>query len=142
MQPIDKPSVMMYMTCMSRLQDILSVALRALYSTTKSRVQMGLTGDRWEQEVVSELDSALNRWLDSIPEHRKYPVTSTISAHNLTPFKVRWNVGQRDRMFFIQSVSLYVTYNIVQIQIHRPLVASSNRHESTSSSIICANAAR
>lgn len=71
-QPIDRPSKMLYMTCMGRLQDILSVTLRALYSTTKSRVQMGLTGDRWKQDVVSELDSALNRWLDIVPEYREY----------------------------------------------------------------------
>jgi len=70
-QPANKPSKMLFVTCMGRLQDILSVSLRALYSTTKSRVQMGLTGPRWEQDVVSELDSALNKWLDTVPEHRE-----------------------------------------------------------------------
>ena len=35
-------------------------------------MQMGLTGDRWEQDVVSELDSALNRWVDTVPVHRKF----------------------------------------------------------------------
>jgi len=71
-QPLHRPSRMLYMTYMGRLQDILSVSLRALYSTTKSRVQMGLKGPHWEQDVVSELDSALNRWLDMVPEHRGF----------------------------------------------------------------------
>ena len=73
MQPINKPSRMLFLTCTGRLQDILSVALRALYSTTKARAQMGLTGERWQPDVVSELDSALNRWLDTVPEHRRSP---------------------------------------------------------------------
>lgn len=63
---------MLYMSCLGRLHGILSVSLRALYSTAKSRMQMGLTGDRWEQDVVSELDSALNRWVDTVPVHRKF----------------------------------------------------------------------
>lgn len=29
-------------------------------------------GSEWEQHIVAELDSALNKWIDSIPEHRTF----------------------------------------------------------------------
>ena len=140
-QPLDRPSRMEYLTCMGRLQDILSLALRALYSTDKSRIQMGLTGKRWKQDIISELDSALNRWLDTIPSHRKCWILTLLEyLQVLDVFEVRWSTTHPDRTFFIQSGSLYVMYNIVQIQIHRPFLGS--RHGSTSSSIICASSAR
>ena len=88
MQPADKPSKMMYLTCLGRLQDILSVALRALYSTTKSRIQMGLTGEKWRQGVVSELDSALNKWLDTIPQHCELRVSSRRYLQDTETFPV------------------------------------------------------
>lgn len=46
-------------------------ALGTLYSTKKSKVRMGLIGDQWEQRAVAELDSSLNKWNDSVPDHCK-----------------------------------------------------------------------
>lgn len=33
---------------------------------------LGHVGPHWEERTVMELDSALNQWLDSLPEHRKF----------------------------------------------------------------------
>jgi hypothetical protein len=41
------------------------------YSINKSKVLLGFIGPRWEQHIVSELDSALNKWIDAVPDHRK-----------------------------------------------------------------------
>jgi hypothetical protein len=33
---------------------------------------MGFIGVEWEQHLISELDSALNKWLDAIPNHCQF----------------------------------------------------------------------
>ena len=40
------------------------------YSINKSKQTLGFVGPEWEQRTVAELDSALNKWIDTIPEHR------------------------------------------------------------------------
>ena len=41
------------------------------YAINRSKVVLGFVGPEREQHIVSELDSALNRWVDSIPNHCK-----------------------------------------------------------------------
>jgi hypothetical protein len=45
------------------------------YSINKSKVLLGFVRQEWEQRVVSELDSALNQWFDSVPAHCTRVVT-------------------------------------------------------------------
>ena len=40
------------------------------YSINKSKALLGFVGQQWEQHIVAELDSALNKWIDSVPDHR------------------------------------------------------------------------
>ena len=40
------------------------------YSIKKSKILLGFVGQQWEQHIVAELDSALNKWIDSVPDHR------------------------------------------------------------------------
>ncbi|KAJ7045175.1 fungal-specific transcription factor domain-containing protein [Mycena alexandri] len=88
--------------------------------------------DQSYQEVVAELDSALNRWVDSIPD------------------ELRWDPAQPDLIRLNQSACLYVVYYHVQISLHRPFIPSPGTHSSLSthprtsfpSLAICANAAR
>ena len=44
------------------------------YSINKSKALLGFVGQQWEQHIVAELDSALNKWIDSVPDHRQSPV--------------------------------------------------------------------
>ena len=39
------------------------------YAINKSKILFGYVGNNWEQHIVAELDSALNRWVDSVPDH-------------------------------------------------------------------------
>lgn len=39
------------------------------YSINKSKILLGFVGQQWEQHIVSELDSALNKWVDSVPDY-------------------------------------------------------------------------
>lgn len=54
-----------------KLCEIMAFALRTLYATNKSKVLLGLVGPDWEQRIVSDLDSAMNKVVDSIPDHRE-----------------------------------------------------------------------
>lgn len=42
------------------------------YAINRSKVAFGRVGPQWEQDIVSEIDSALNAWVDSVPEHRTF----------------------------------------------------------------------
>lgn len=47
---------------------------RQQYSINKSKALLGFVGQQWEQHIVAELDSALNKWVDSVPDHRRFSV--------------------------------------------------------------------
>ena len=89
-QPAGKPSKITAFVCTLRLGQILAFAMRTIvstsayiyrhethvlsqYSTNKSRGQPGQSDQQWEQGVVADLDSALNKWSDSLPSHREPP---------------------------------------------------------------------
>jgi hypothetical protein len=39
----------------------------------------------WEQKIVSELDSSLNEWVDSVPDHRMFkPSFPSSISHDIT----------------------------------------------------------
>ena len=63
----------------------LTLFLASQYSINKSKALLGLVGFDGQQRVVAQIDSALNRWLDSIPQHRKsLPVTFTTTIASVT----------------------------------------------------------
>ncbi|KAH9025471.1 hypothetical protein EDB85DRAFT_2149808 [Lactarius pseudohatsudake] len=66
-QPPGKPSLLSYFVCFIKLNQILAVALRTIYSINKSKIFLGFVGPHWEQHIVAELDSALNEWIDTVP---------------------------------------------------------------------------
>ena len=41
------------------------------YTINKSKLILGYVGPEWKQRIVAEIDSSMNKWLDSIPAHRK-----------------------------------------------------------------------
>ncbi|KAJ7734158.1 fungal-specific transcription factor domain-containing protein [Mycena maculata] len=83
-------------------------------------------GDDWEERVVAEFDSALNRWRDGVPTH------------------LRWDPARADPLFFDQSVALHCAYYHLQILIHRPFIPMMRRAAPTAlpSLAICLSAAR
>ncbi|EGN92361.1 hypothetical protein SERLA73DRAFT_99356 [Serpula lacrymans var. lacrymans S7.3] len=125
-QPSDKPSAVSYFVNLLKLHQILAFALRTIYSINKSKVLLGFVGQQWEQHIVAELDSALNKWIDAVPDH------------------LRWDPNREDDRFFMQSAGLYATYYHLQILIHRPFIPSPRKPSPLSfpSLAICTNAAR
>ncbi|KAK7005955.1 Zn(2)-C6 fungal-type domain-containing protein [Favolaschia claudopus] len=118
-QPEGKPSVYAFMTPYLKLLEILGAAQRTIYSVKRAQRS---------QATVAELDSLLNGWVDTIPDH------------------LRWDPHREDEPFATQSACLYASYYHVQIQIHRTFIPSPMNDASLSSTFpslaICANSAR
>ncbi|KAF9021193.1 hypothetical protein BDZ89DRAFT_1019740 [Hymenopellis radicata] len=125
-QPPGKPSYIAYFNTYLRLNQLLSFCLRTVYSLNKSKILLGFAGQQWEQTIVAELDSALNRWIDAIPDH------------------LRWDPSRENTLFFNQSAHLYISYYHLQILIHRPFIPTPKIPSPLSfpSLAICTNAAR
>ncbi|KAK1222319.1 Gypsy retrotransposon integrase-like protein 1 [Marasmius sp. AFHP31] len=87
---------------------------------------MGISSIEWKQKAVTELDSALNKFLDEIPDHLK------------------WDPEMSNPVFFQQSALLYCTYHWVQIQVHRPFIPRPGQEPILPfpALAICSNAAR
>ncbi|KAI0319726.1 fungal-specific transcription factor domain-containing protein [Amylostereum chailletii] len=125
-QPAGKPSKASFFIASIKLHQIQGTILRTIYSINKSKVILGFIGPDWEQHTVAELDSALNQWVDSVPDH------------------IRWDPAREDTLFFMQSACLFSNYYQVQIMVHRPFIPSPNKPSPLSfpSLAICTNAAR
>lgn len=125
-QPPGKPSNATYFNCLLRLNQILAFALRTIYSINKSKAMLGFVGPQWEQHIVAELDSALNKWIDSVPDH------------------LRWDPNRENEVYFTQSAMLYASYYHLQIIVHRPFIPTPRKPSPLSfpSLAICTNAAR
>ncbi|KAJ7188030.1 fungal-specific transcription factor domain-containing protein [Mycena filopes] len=124
-QPPGIPSTLSYFNCYIKLLDILGFAQKTLYTLKRSK-KRGAEAEQWNHQVVAELDSAMNNWIDSLPDH------------------LRWDPHRENFIFSQQSASLYASYYHVQIQIHRPFIPSPGRSSPLSypSLAVCANSAR
>lgn len=49
------------------------------YSTNKSKSLLGSGRHIRDQQVVAELDSAMNKWIDTVPEHCMHSIHILIS---------------------------------------------------------------
>ncbi|KAL1945640.1 hypothetical protein VTO73DRAFT_1642 [Trametes versicolor] len=125
-QPADRPSKLSFMNGISRLMQIMAFALRTLYSINKSKMLLGFVGHEWEERIVAELDSLLNKWIDTLPDH------------------IRWDPHREDLVFLNQSSVLYMKYYQLQIFVHRPFLPTSRKSSRLTlpSLAICTNAAR
>ncbi|KAI0028533.1 fungal-specific transcription factor domain-containing protein, partial [Vararia minispora EC-137] len=125
-QPPGKPSDLSYFVCLVRLYLIYSHALRTIYSPRSHKDTAEFSHAEWSKRVVSELDSALTAWYESLPPH------------------LIWNPAAENPIHFMQSSSLHSGYRLVQMTIHRPSIGGSGNPSSISlqSLAICTSAAR
>ncbi|KAF9643134.1 hypothetical protein BDM02DRAFT_3192157 [Thelephora ganbajun] len=124
----DRPTQMCGFVRMIKLSQILAFALRTVYSTKRSRALLGYVGEQWERNVITTLESALNRWLDTVPEH------------------LRWGseASKESRVFLIQSAYLRCQFHEIQFHVHRVFALRDppDPELSASSMIVCKNAAK
>ncbi|KIJ51520.1 hypothetical protein M422DRAFT_244680 [Sphaerobolus stellatus SS14] len=128
-QPKDVATTTSFFNALIKLDQMLSFALRTIYSINKSKIILGYT-DRngWARDTVAELDTALNKWIDSVPQHLRWPIQD----------------GRGQPVFFQQSSILYATYYYIQILVHRPFIPRPGKPAPLTypSLAICTNAAR
>ncbi|KAF9482141.1 hypothetical protein BDN70DRAFT_853837 [Pholiota conissans] len=123
-QPPGKPCKIASFICNLKICEIIAVTLKTLYSTKKFKVTSGQRGDEWERLVVLQLDSSMNKWKDTLPQH------------------LSWEpIGERETMFFDQAVNLHALYYYTQVLIHRPFLTKKSVL-SFPSLAMCTNAAR
>jgi hypothetical protein len=102
-------------------------------------------GPDWESHVISELDSQLNKWSDTIPDH----CTSLYACQFLlTPINseilVRWDPSREDPKDLLQSANVMSLFYFTQIMVHRPFMTRTDKAAPLAypSLAICTNAAR
>ncbi|PWN51278.1 hypothetical protein IE53DRAFT_308051, partial [Violaceomyces palustris] len=125
-QPKDKPADVSGFISNLKLDEIIGRTLRTIYAIGKAKTRRGFVGRQWDQFIVAEIDSSLNNWLDTMPEH------------------LRYNPNEPNDEWLIQSSLLHTRYYHSQILVHRPFIPGP---KSTSplnfpSLAICTNAAR
>lgn len=137
-QPPGKPSRVTAFVVHLRLTEILVYSLRTLHSTRKCRTGQ-VSDEEWEQRTVAEVDSAMNQWKDSLPNHRTcISLTIFWGSRDST---VKWDPRCEDPLTFEQMAVLHSFFYQLQIQVHRPFIQKDSPL-SLSSTIICTNAAR
>ncbi|KAF9074634.1 fungal-specific transcription factor domain-containing protein [Rhodocollybia butyracea] len=128
-QPPAKPSALSFGVYLNKLLQIAASIQRTIYAVkrpnsdefTSKAANKGAI--EWNQRQVIKHDSALNEWLDSLPEN------------------LRWDPHRGDAVFFSQSVMLHTTFYFVQTTLHKkfvmkvakPLNAASNSGSSPES---------
>ncbi|KAJ6489950.1 fungal-specific transcription factor domain-containing protein [Mycena sanguinolenta] len=124
-QPLGKPSQVAFFNSYLRLSNILASVLQTIYPLHKAKDLRSAESHTWDERVLMELDSALNKWIEEIPEH------------------LRWDAQRADPVFFKQSAVLYCTLYFAQMTAHRPFVPMVRETPTTLPSLaICTNAAR
>ncbi|KAJ7601305.1 fungal-specific transcription factor domain-containing protein [Roridomyces roridus] len=142
----EKPSLVSYTAAYLKLIEILAMAQKtlvshhvgsigmirnlALHSRWQYLVKESEKPQGWPQDAVAAVDSALNAWIDELPEH------------------LRWNQGIQNPTFAAQSATLHARYYGIQIHTHRIFIPSSTNKMEPSllhdypSLAICASSAR
>ncbi|THU89666.1 hypothetical protein K435DRAFT_781503 [Dendrothele bispora CBS 962.96] len=107
-----------------KLTEILGDVIRLLYPIRKPKVTEGVLKSK--EKAVLDLDAALNKWIDSLPEHLK------------------WDPNREDELFFRQSAMIHWEYYWIQIFIHAQFIPRPGKTSVLPfpSLAICANAAR
>ncbi|KZV61667.1 hypothetical protein PENSPDRAFT_618889 [Peniophora sp. CONT] len=124
-QPDDKPSYVIFFVWMIKLSQIHGLALRTLYASAKARTHYNFQGQDWNTRTTAHLDSLLNNWENSVPDH------------------LRWDSNRANDLFFCQSAHLYVQYHEIRIMVHRQSLVGLQPTPMLSSALtICMNSAR
>ncbi|KAJ3892544.1 fungal-specific transcription factor domain-containing protein, partial [Lentinula edodes] len=128
-QPIGKPSLMSYWHHFVKLLHIAGLVkdhlVRVKHFTTRKSALWENSPPDGNDKIVMELDSALNSWMDELPDHLK------------------WDPHRSDDLLFSQSVSLHSNYYWVQIQLHKVFIRPGPLNTGNFPSLaICTNAAR
>ncbi|KAH8915926.1 hypothetical protein BT69DRAFT_1303281 [Atractiella rhizophila] len=119
-----QPTAVSGFNCFVDLQRTTGKALRTVYAIKDHAVRHD-PYPQWEQRIVAELDSDLNRWLEKVPQHLK------------------WSPTTENKIWLTQSAFIFTTYYTIQILVHRDFLSPERKGLLNFPSLaICTNAAR
>ncbi|KAF7297811.1 Fungal-trans domain-containing protein [Mycena kentingensis (nom. inval.)] len=116
-----------YIAIYVRLCKIIGNAMDRVYGS-QFRARREPKNCERHQEVVAELDSELNDWVNSLPTHLRWTSEYSATSH------------PQAAAYFDQAHILYVTQNYLRIVIHRPFIGLGDVIAAPSMSI-CTQAA-
>ncbi|CAA7269974.1 unnamed protein product [Cyclocybe aegerita] len=125
-QPPNKPSLASAFIMHIKMTQVMTYCIRGIYSLRKTNARLGLSGEGWKARIVTELDSSLNKWFNSIPDH------------------LTWDPDRENLDAFNLSAMLHASYYNVRILIHHSFIRWPGKPSPLPfpSLAICLNAAR
>ncbi|KIK55551.1 hypothetical protein GYMLUDRAFT_175484, partial [Collybiopsis luxurians FD-317 M1] len=140
-QPKYTPSKLAFWVHLIKLMEIVSLAQQRIYSASHldSWGPTTLSAAEWNQKAVMELDSALNEWINALPDFHNYTIQLADAF-----YLVKYNPHCKDSAFAHQSAMLYAVLYWIHIQVHQPFIPRPGQKSILMfpSLAICANAAR
>ncbi|KZV67453.1 hypothetical protein PENSPDRAFT_654016 [Peniophora sp. CONT] len=104
-QPEGRPSRVGLLVYYIKLQQAIGPGLCLIFSGARNRAMFGALDGTWERPTVANLDSRMNMWAESVPNH------------------LRWDPNVQDDVFLSQSAHLWTRYHELQIILHRPFIS-------------------
>ncbi|KIK55557.1 hypothetical protein GYMLUDRAFT_1017957, partial [Collybiopsis luxurians FD-317 M1] len=121
-QPKNTPSKLTFWIHYIKLMEIVGFAQRSIVNPWGPTT---LSDAEWNQKAVLALDSALNEWIDVLPDF------------------LRYNPQQKTAVFAHQSIMLYARFYLARIQVHKQFMSwpGQKSAQTIHSLAICVNAA-
>ncbi|KAJ3509225.1 hypothetical protein NLJ89_g5337 [Agrocybe chaxingu] len=143
-QPPKKPSLAIAFIMQVKMMQVLTYCIRGIYSLRKTNARLGLSGEGWKARIVTELDSSLNKWFNSIPEHCEVFQSPPQNPAIDYPTVVTWDPDRENLDAFNLSTMLHASYYNVRILIHHSFIRPRGEPSPLPfpSLSICLNAAR
>ena len=80
-------------------------------------------------EILKDMNAAMLQWTQLVPEYRTSPFgliwTQGLRFLTLPRCTVKWSPGMEDLAFANQSTTIYLTYSLIQILVHRNFLPPS-----------------
>ncbi|ETW80752.1 hypothetical protein HETIRDRAFT_246745, partial [Heterobasidion irregulare TC 32-1] len=104
-QPPDKPCRVSAFKLLLRLTDIIAFTLRTFYALNKDPTTV--LHNQQPVEILKDMNAAMLQWTQLVPEYLK------------------WSPEMEDLAFANQSTTIYLTYSLIQILVHRSFLPPS-----------------
>ncbi|KAF8824677.1 hypothetical protein HHX47_DHR7000123 [Lentinula edodes] len=104
-EPVINSSSMLFWVHYIKLFEIIGFANRAFYSVKTSELwnRLGISGPEWDHKAVIELDAALNKWFDTIPNNHGTRKAKARHAHDSRVCYTLRIIGLNIKVFVIAS---------------------------------------
>ncbi|KAK2462672.1 hypothetical protein APHAL10511_005288 [Amanita phalloides] len=125
-QPKGEPSLVAAFNVLLELYQLRAFILQEIYCVKNTKKALASAGGDCKQRIIAELNSMLDDWVKSVPEH------------------LRWDPKRKNTDHFKQSVVLFTNFYDTKILIYRPFIPSPRKPSRYSFPAlgICTNAAR